>query len=214
MALLGGGGNAEYAVADAGHVLPVPASLDMTQAAAVPEVWLTAFQLLHLVAGGVKPGQSVLVHAGGSGVGTAAVQLVKLAGWRSLVTAGSQQKIDTALSLGAKRGVNYKTEDFAEAVAEWRGVLYGLVGGAEMDGPVLGGLLRKKGSLLTTTLRSRSREYKAELFKMFREECLEGFKGKEPLLKPIVDSVMSISEIATAHQNMEENKNNGKNAII
>ena len=57
MALLGGGGNAEYVVADAGHVLPVPASLDMTKAAAVPEVWLTAFQLLHLVAGGVKPGQ-------------------------------------------------------------------------------------------------------------------------------------------------------------
>ena len=70
MALLGGGGNAEYVVADADHLLPVPASLAMPAAAAVPEVWLTAFQLLHLVAGGVKPGQSVLVHAGGSGVGT------------------------------------------------------------------------------------------------------------------------------------------------
>ena len=79
MILLGGGGNAEYSVADASHVLPVPASLHMTKAATVPEVWLTAFQLLHLVAGGVKPGQSVLVHAGGTGVGTAAVQLVKLA---------------------------------------------------------------------------------------------------------------------------------------
>eukprot|EP00090_Calanus_glacialis_P045676 TRINITY_DN8644_c0_g1_i1.p1 TRINITY_DN8644_c0_g1~~TRINITY_DN8644_c0_g1_i1.p1 ORF type:complete len:330 (-),score=102.51 TRINITY_DN8644_c0_g1_i1:51-1040(-) len=239
MALLGGGGNAEYVVADAGHVLPVPASLDMTKAAAVPEVWLTAFQLLHLVAGGVQPGQSVLVHAGGSGVGTAAVQLVKLAGGRSMVTAGSQQKIDTALSLGAERGVNYKTEDFAAAVAEWTGgkgvdiildcvggsyamknvaslavdgrwVLYGLMGGAEVDGPVLGGLLRKRGSLLATTLRSRSREYKAELVKRFREECLEGFEGKAPLLKPIVDSVMEVSEIAAAHQKMEENKNNGK----
>ena len=239
MALLGGGGNAEYAVADAGHLLPVPAGLTMPQAGALPEVWLTAFQLLHLVAGGVKPGQSVLVHAGGSGVGTAAVQLVKLAGGRSMVTAGSKQKIDTALSLGAERGVNYKTEDFAGAVAEWTGgkgvdiildcvggsyamknvaslavdgrwVLYGLMGGAEVDGPVLGGLLRKRGSLLATTLRSRSTEYKAELVRRFREECLAGFEGKEPLLKPIVDSVMDVSEIAAAHQKMEENKNNGK----
>ena len=121
MALLGGGGNAEYAVADAGHLLPVPAGLTMPEAGALPEVWLTAFQLLHLVAGGVKPGQSVLVHAGGSGVGTAAVQLVKHAGGRSMVTAGSKQKIDTALSLGAERGVNYKTEDFAGAVAKWTG---------------------------------------------------------------------------------------------
>jgi tumor protein p53-inducible protein 3 len=242
MALLGGGGNAEYAVADAGHVLPVPASLDMAAAAAVPEVWLTAFQLLHLVAGGVKPGQSVLVHAGGSGVGTAAVQLVKLAGGRSMVTAGSQQKIDTALSLGAERGVNYKTEDFAAAVAEWTGgkgvdiildcvggsyamknvtslavdgrwVLYGLMGGAEVDGLVVGGLLRKRGSLLATTIRSRSREYKADVIRRFRDECLAGFigfEGEKPLLKPIVDCVMDVSEIKAAHEKMEENKNNGK----
>ena len=88
MALLGGGGHAEYVAAHAHHLLPVPAGLTMPEAAALPEVWLTAFQLLHLVAGGVKPGQSVLIHAGGSGVGTAAVQLVRLAGGRSMVTAG------------------------------------------------------------------------------------------------------------------------------
>merc|ERR1719154_259166 len=119
MALLGGGGNAEFVAVDADHLLPVPANLDLSEAAAIPEVWLTAFQLLHLVAGGVGPGQSVLIHAGGSGVGTAAVQLVKLAGGRSMVTAGSQAKIDLAVDLGADRGVNYKTEDFQEKVQEW-----------------------------------------------------------------------------------------------
>ena len=239
MALLGGGGHAEYVVVAAAHLLPVPASLTLPEAAALPEVWLTAFQLLHLVAGGVKPGQTVLVHAGGSGVGTAAVQLVKLAGGRSMVTAGSQQKIDTALGLGAERGVNYKTDDFAEAVAEWtdgkgvdiildcvggsyamknvtslgvdgRWVLYGLMGGAEVTGPVLAGMLRKRGSLLATTLRARSSAYKAELVRRFREECLAGFEGPDAQLKPIIDSVMDISEIAAAHQKMEGNKNNGK----
>ena len=239
MALLGGGGHAEYVAAHAHHLLPVPAALTMPEAAALPEVWLTAFQLLHLVAGGVKPGQTVLIHAGGSGVGTAAVQLVRLAGGRSMVTAGSQQKIDTALSLGAEKGVNYKTEDFATSVGEWtegkgvdiildcvggsyamknvtslavdgRWVLYGLMGGVEVQGPVLAGMLRKRGSLLATTLRSRSTGYKAELVKRFREECLAGFDGKDAPLKPIVDSVMDISEIVQAHQKMEENKNNGK----
>ena len=224
---------------DAGLLLPAPTGLSLLAAAAIPEVWLTAFQLLHFLAGGVKPGQSVLVHAGGSGVGTAAVQLVKLAGGRSMVTAGSQEKIDMALSLGADKGVNYKTEDFAQAVAEWtegkgvniildcvggsyamknvtslavdgKWVLYGLMGGAEVDGPVLGGLLKKRGSLLATTIRSRSIKYKKQVVKMFREECLEGFEGKEPLLKPIVDSVMDVSEIENAHQKMEENKNKGK----
>ena len=67
--------------------------------------------------------------------------------------------------------------------------------------------------MLTTTLRSRKREYKAELFKMFREECLEGLKGKEPLLKPIVDIVMKVSEITAAHQKMTEYKNNGKHCF-
>ena len=156
-----------------------------------------------------------------------------------MVTAGSQQKIDTALSLGAERGANYKTDDFAAAVMEWTGgkgvdiildcvggsyamknvaslavdgrwVLYGLMGGGEVDGPVLGGLLRKRGSLLATTLRSRSREYKADLVRQFREKCLKGFEGEDPLLRPIVDCVMDVTEINTAHQKMEENKNNGK----
>ena len=89
MALLPGGGYAEYVAVHHGHVLQVPPGMSMEQAAAVPEVWLTAYQLLHTTAG-LTPGNTVLVHAGGSGVGTAAVQLVKLAGATAFVTAGSR----------------------------------------------------------------------------------------------------------------------------
>ena len=91
-----------------------------------------------------------------------------------------------------------------------RWVLYGLMGGATVDGPVLAGLLRKRGSLLASTLRSRTREYKADLVRQFREKCLDGFGGNNPLLKPIVDCVMDVKEITAAHQKMEENRNNGK----
>lgn len=179
------------------------------------------------------------MHAGGSGVGTAAVQLVKLAGGKSIVTAGSQEKIDMAVKLGADKGINYKTDDFAKAVSDWTGgkgvdiildcvggsyamknvaslaldgrwVLYGLMGGAEVAGPVLGGLLRKRASIRGTTLRSRSDVYKANLVKKFSADCLDKFGGEKPQLKPIVDSVMKISDIKAAHEKMESNKNNGK----
>ena len=101
-------------------------------------------------------------------------------------------------------------KNVSSLAVDGRWVLYGLMGGGEGDGPVLAGLLRKRGSLLATTLRSRSDQYKAELVRRFREECLSGFEGEEATLKPIVDSVMDISEIVGAHQKMEENKNNGK----
>ena len=87
MALLPGGGYAQYVAVHHGHTMKVPDGLDIEQAAAIPEVWLTAYQLLHTTAG-LRAGQTVLVHAGGSGVGTAAVQLVKLAGASAFVTAG------------------------------------------------------------------------------------------------------------------------------
>ena len=96
-------------------VMPVPANLALSDAAAIPEVWLTAYQLLHLLAG-VKSRDCVLVHAAGSGVGTAAIQLAKLAGARALATAGSQEKLDMAEKMGAEGTANYKNEDFSEMV--------------------------------------------------------------------------------------------------
>merc|ERR1712150_41129 len=96
----------------------MPDKLSLEHAACLPEVWLTAYQLLHFV-GKIQPGDSVLVHAGGSGVGTAAVQLVKRAGGKSIVTAGSQAKIDLAVKLGADKGVNYREEDFKKVIEKW-----------------------------------------------------------------------------------------------
>ena len=97
--------------------MPVPASLQLSAAAAIPETWLTAYQLMHFV-GKAQQGETVLIHAGGSGVGTAAVQLSRLAGLRALVTAGSEGKLATARDLGADSGFNYKAGNFSEWVAE------------------------------------------------------------------------------------------------
>ena len=169
MALLPGAGYAQYVAVHHGHVMRVPNGLDMEQAAAIPEVWLTAHQLLHTTAG-LRAGQTVLVHAGGSGVGTAAVQLVSLAGASAFVTAGSDSKVETAVKLGASGGCNYKSGNWRDAVMTWTGgrgvdiildcvggsyfndnlsclaldgvwVLYGLMGGVQVSGSVLSGEL-------------------------------------------------------------------------
>uniref|UniRef100_A0A8D1NFS5 Enoyl reductase (ER) domain-containing protein n=1 Tax=Sus scrofa TaxID=9823 RepID=A0A8D1NFS5_PIG len=118
MVLLPGGGQAQYVTVPEGFLMPIPAGLTMLQAAAIPEAWLTAFQLLHLL-GNVQAGDSVLIHAGSSGVGTAAIQLARMAGAIPLVTAGSQHKLQMAEKLGAAAGFNYKEEDFSEATLKF-----------------------------------------------------------------------------------------------
>ena len=253
MALLAGGGYAQYAAVQPGHVMRVPRGLDMTEAAAIPEVWLTAYQLLHLTAE-LRPGQTVLVHAGGSGVATAAVQLVRLAGATSFVTAGTDSKVATALSLGAAAGANYRTDVWREEVSKWSGgrgvdvildcigssyfsdnlhslaqdgrwVIYGLMGGPDLSGPLLAGLLKKRARLLFTTLRTRTDQYKTDLVSQFTKNCLHHFEvdvvlksflilivlqGPEPTLRPIVDCSFSVLDVVKAHRKMEENANNGK----
>ena len=213
MALLGGGGYAQYVTVHPGHVMRIPRGLTMVQAAAIPEVWLTAYQLLHLTAH-LGPGDLVLVHAGGSGVGTAAVQLVRLAGGRSFVTAGTDSKVATALRLGAEAGANYRAQDWREEVNKWTGgrgvniildcigssyfsanlevlaldgrwVVYGLMGGAELTGPVMAGLLRKRANLLFSTLRARTDQYKSHLVSEFTKNCLHHFEVSQMLNKII-----------------------------
>jgi len=113
-------GYAEYATVPAAQAFAIPVALDWLQAAALPEVWLTAYQLLHFV-GEVQKGDVVLIHAGASGVGTAAIQLAALAGATSIVTAGSQAKIDAAVKYGASAGFNRNDGDWAPKVKDHTG---------------------------------------------------------------------------------------------
>ncbi|KAL9969760.1 hypothetical protein ACROYT_G022016 [Oculina patagonica] len=239
MALLGGGGYAEYVAVEEALVMPVPDSYKLSDAAAIPEVWLTAYQLLHFL-GKVKSGEVVLIHAGGSGVGTALVQLSRLAGARPFVTAGSEEKIKMAVSLGAEGGFNYKTGKFDSWIGSvtdgkganvildcigssfWeqnvkslavdgRWVLYGLLGGGDVTGSILRDLLRKRASLIATTLRSRPLDYKAELVQEFTERIVPQFANGK--LRTIVDSVFPLDQIQLAHKKMESNENIGKIVI-
>uniref|UniRef100_A0A250YE91 Quinone oxidoreductase PIG3 n=1 Tax=Castor canadensis TaxID=51338 RepID=A0A250YE91_CASCN len=190
MALLSGGGQAQYVTIPEELLMPIPEGLTLFQAAAIPEAWLTAFQLLHFV-GHVQAGDSVLIHAGSSGVGTAAIQLARMAGAIPLVTAGSQHKLQMTIKLGAAAGFNYKEEDFSEATLKFtkgvgvnlildciggsyweknvnclavdgRWILYGLMGGADVSGPLFSKLLFKRGSLIASLLRSRDKKVSDE----------------------------------------------------
>ncbi|KAK2514785.1 Tp53i3 [Columba guinea] len=242
MALLSGGGQAEYVTAPEGHLMPVPRGMTFVQAAAIPEAWLTAFQLLHFV-GKVEEGERVLIHAGASGVGLAAIQLVRLAKAIPIVTAGTQEKLKATANAGAAAGFNYKNEDFSEKVlaftqgsgvdlildcvggsyweknlaclsTDGRWIVYGLLSGGEVHGDLFARLLSKRASIHTSLLRSRDKEYKERLVKAFTEEVLPHFsEGTSPHLQPFVDSVYSLHEIAEAHRVMEENKNIGKIVI-
>ncbi|XP_012727790.2 quinone oxidoreductase PIG3 isoform X1 [Fundulus heteroclitus] len=241
MALLCGGGYAEYVSVPEELLMPVPDNLTFSQAAAIPEAWLTAFQLLVFIAQ-VKEGEVVLVHAGASGVGTAAVQLARLFGAVPVVTAGSQEKLRLAEKLGAAAGYNYKEESFAQGVHDFTGgkganvildciggcnweknvsslavdgrwVVYGTMGGRAVEGELLGKLLSKRGHLLCSLLRSRSLQYKADLVKAFADRVLPCFSDQAATLRPVIDSTFRLGDIAEAHRHMEANRNMGKIVI-
>ncbi|XP_057307492.1 quinone oxidoreductase PIG3-like [Hydractinia symbiolongicarpus] len=237
MALLGGGGNAEYVSVHKYQLMRVPEGMDLVTAAGIPEAWLTSYQLLHFV-GKIKPGETVLIHAAGSGVGTAAIQLAKgVENTTVIATAGTAEKLARAKELGADVLVNYKEADFSEVVqketngrgvdvildpvgaSNWeknanslaldsRWVLYGLLGGARIDGSLLGRLLGKRAQLVGTTLRTRSLEYKKELVHAFQSSSLHKFTSKQ--YHPIIDSVTTLEKVAEAHQRMESNVSSGK----
>ncbi|XP_002131685.2 quinone oxidoreductase PIG3-like [Ciona intestinalis] len=243
MALLSGGGYSEFAAVNQDHVMSIPQGFTFEKGAAIPEVWLTAYQLLHFV-GNLQKGETVLIHGGGSGVGTAAVQLVTLAGAKAIVTAGTDEKIAFAKKLGAMDGFNYKKSEFKDHVlgatngkgvnvildcvggsyweqnaaclaVEGRWVVYGLLGGPNVNGPILGTVLRKRASILGTTLKARSDEYKASLIKAFADNALPHFEagttGK--VLQPVIDRILSLDNIIDAHDYMATNKSNGKIVI-
>jgi tumor protein p53-inducible protein 3 len=233
--LLAGGGYAEQVVVNEAMALPIPDGLDFAQAAAIPEAFYTAFVNIVQEAG-LGTGERVLIHAGASGVGTAAIQLVKARGAVAYVTAGSDDKIQRCVALGADAGINYKTEGFPEritALTDGKGVdvILDCIGGSYLEGNV--GALRSRGRLVIiglmggtkadinlgllvsrrlrvigSVLRTRSLAEKVAITDAFRAEVLPLFaKGT---LKPIVDATYPIADAAAAHDHVAANKNFGK----
>jgi putative PIG3 family NAD(P)H quinone oxidoreductase len=235
LGLVAGGGYAEYALIDQGLAVQLPEGWDFVQGAAVIEVYCTANETLFEL-GGLAAGQSALIHAGASGVGTAAIQMARHVGATALFTAGSQAKIERVLALGADRGILYHSQDFLEEVLRATGgegvdvvedfigadyltrnlgalkeggrlVLVGLMGGAQCD-IGLGILLRKRLSIHGFTLRAQSLANKRAIVARFRERWLPLLAAGT--LKPIVDTTLPLAEVRQAHTLMEANRNVGK----
>ncbi|KKE80330.1 NAD(P)H-quinone oxidoreductase [Oceanobacillus caeni] len=237
MGLVNGGGYAEYAVMPANRALKIPDNLSFEEAAAIPEVFLTAYQTLYWI-GKLKRHETVLIHAGASGVGTAAIQLAKqVSDAKVIVTAGSKEKLEFCKQLGADTLINYKEQSFDEEVLQatdgegvdvildfigasyWeknlasikkagRWVLIGVLGGGVVEKVNLMELMAKYVQLSGTLLTPRSDEYKADLTKEFAEVVMPHLERGN--IKPIIDTVFPIEEVATAHNYMEENRNIGK----
>ncbi|MCC6849339.1 MAG: NAD(P)H-quinone oxidoreductase [Deltaproteobacteria bacterium] len=233
--LLAGGGYAEQVVVHEAMALPIPDALDFGQAAAAPEAFYTAFVNLVQEASLVR-GERVLVHAGASGVGTAAIQLVKALGAVAYVTAGSDDKIARCLALGAEAGINYKTESFPERIAALTAtqgvdVILDCVGGSYLEGNVaslgprgrlvviglmggaraevnLGLLVSRRLRILGSVLRTRSLAEKLAITDAFRADVWPLFSNGT--LRPIVDRAYPIADAAAAHDYVAANRNFGK----
>lgn len=235
MALLAGGGYAEQAVVHHGSALPIPAGMSFEEAGAFPEVFLTAYSNLFLL-GGVQRGGSALVQGGGSGVGTAAISLLKEAGVQVIVTAGSQEKCDACIAHGADVAINYRDGDFAPRVREATGgrgvdvvldhvggmylasnldclalqgrlVIIGLIGGARAE-INLALLLTRRLHVIGSTLRTRPAADKAEIVRRFRDQFGNAFDSGR--LKPVVDRVFPLAEAAQAHRIVQASEHFGK----
>ncbi len=239
MTLLGGGGYAAYAKAPAGLLMAVPEGLDLKQAAAIPEVFLTAYLNIFREAG-LKAPETLLVHGGASGVGTAAIQLAKALGpSTTIVTVGSEDKAEACRALGADHTILYKQEDFAERIMELtkkrgadvildhigggyfkqntaclatygRLVIIGLLGGAKAELNI-GRLMVKRQRVIGSVLRARSVAEKTALTEAFKTNVLDRFATGD--LKPVIHTIFPLGDIAEAHRTMEANANTGKIVI-
>jgi tumor protein p53-inducible protein 3 len=235
MALMAGGGYAELAVVDAGSAMKIPAVMSDEEGAAFPEVFLTAF-LNIFVLGEAKPGDSVLVHGGGSGVGTASILLCKEAAVRLIATAGSDVKCEQCLKLGADVAINYKSGPFAAAVktaTNGRGVdvildsiggaylapnlealahsgrlvLIGLMKGARSEID-LAAVLRRHLKLIGSTLRTRSEKEKAQIVAALLARFGDALEAGR--LRPPIYRVVPMANVAEAHRMMAASEHFGK----
>lgn len=235
-ALLPGGGYAQRVTIPAGLAIRLADGLSDEQGAAIPEAFLTAYRNLFLL-GGLDAGRTVLVHAGASGVGTAAIQLIREAGAVALVTAGSGEKIRRCLELGARAGWKRTEGPFSPWIAEQTGgkgvdlildcvgaayfeqnisslaeggtlIVIGLMGGSIAPNLDLATLLMRGLAIVGSRLRGLTVECKRELTERFVAFAMPRFA--EGRLRPVIDSVHDWREVARAHARMESNANIGK----
>lgn len=235
--LLPGGGYAEYCTIHEELAMPVPESVSIEEAAGIAETFLTAFQAL-LWNGEIYDGETVLIHAGGSGVGTSTIQLAKqVYDAKVIATAGSQEKLDLCRSLGADITINYKEQDFAEVIEKELGenrvdlvvdfvgapywdqnmkvlamdgrlVNLALLGGASVEKMSMVPILRKRLTVRGSTLRNRTDLYKKLLTEEFTEVVFDLIGSGK--IKPIIDSVYDWNDADKAHERMANNLNAGK----
>ncbi|QKW07710.1 NAD(P)H-quinone oxidoreductase [Streptomyces sp. NA04227] len=234
-ALLAGGGYAEQVVVPASQVLPVPDGVDLVQAAALPEVvctvWSNVFMVAHL-----RPGETLLVHGGASGIGTMAIQLGKAVGAKVAVTAGSKEKLDQCAELGADILISYREQDFvdelkaatdgagADVILDIMGAKYldrnvkalalggrlaiiGLQGGVKGE-LNLGALLAKRGAVTATSLRSRPVTEKASIVAAVHEHVWPLVSAGQ--IRPVIDRSIPLSRAGEGHRVLEESSHVGK----
>ena len=233
--LVGGGGYAEQAVIDFRMAMFMPDEWSFEEAAAVPEVFFTANENIFTL-GRLSAGETILIHAGGSGVGTAGIQIAHHVGARVFVTAGTSDKIDNCKALGAIAGINYKQSDFVteierltdgdgvDVVLDFIGAPYlarnlqilktkgrllqvGLMGGSATEID-LGMVMRKRLQIIGSVMRPQSLDEKISITQRFVDRWLPEFK--KGTLQPVIDSVYPLAQVREAHQYMEANRNFGK----
>jgi putative PIG3 family NAD(P)H quinone oxidoreductase len=238
-ALMSGGGYAEQVAVSAGQVLPVPAGVDLVEAAGLPEVVCTVWSNVFMAAG-LRTGETLLVHGGSSGIGTMAIQLARHVGARVAVTAGSAEKLERCRELGAEILVNYRDEDFVAAVREatdgsgadvvldnmgakylarnlevlapnGRLVIIGMQGGvqAELD---IGLLMRKRGAVISTSLRARPADEKAAIVASVREHVWPLIAAGD--VRPIIDRTVPMADAAEGHRVLESSNHVGKVLLV
>lgn len=233
--LSGGGGYAELATLHQSLAMPIPDELTYHEAASIPEVYFTANTAVRTLAE-TLPGERILIHAGGSGVGIAAIQIAHLIGAEVWITAGSDEKCERARELGADMTINYREQSFADVIAEQTGgqgvnvildvigrdyweanlrslamagrlVLVGLMGGAVAE-TNLGMLMQNLLRVYGTVMRSRPLLDRAEITRDFRLHLEPAIVNGD--MRPVIDTVFPLSKAAEAHQYMAENRNFGK----
>ena len=239
-AILAGGGYAEYCVAPALQVLPVPRGWDDVEAATLPENLFTVFDNL-ISRAGLKPGETVLIHGGTSGIGSMAIMLANAWAARAIATAGSEEKCRACFEFGASQAINYRTDNFVAEVKAATGgrgvdVVLDLVGGpylarnlealapegriaivstqggrtAELD---LGQLMHKRARVMGSTMRARTPEQKGEVAKHLLTEVWPLLPAKD-VIRPVIDSTFPLAEARRAHERMEGGEHIGKIVLV